>query len=449
MVRGILTLLLLSQLATAAADEDIFDFYFHSLSLPASSQDDFQQLSQLLGYTTLEDAIVLCEQIIEDNSGLQEKNPALYGKLLANLGMILNFGEYYENSIEALDNSMMYLDRSVPQFSPQLINVIMAKASSLISLGKFEEAKQELRRAQHITHRDDGVYSATQLPIIEKLFRVSYQGGEYLDADRQQFFALRGSERAYGYDSEDLLPTLIRLGRYFADRGALTPQFGDNDLRYLRESLFRRSLELYERAVKIIEVNYGPNDPRLVEPLQGLSRTRLMQRTNNKSEEALERALYVIESNPTTDLPDRIDAIIRLGDLYTLTSDSRAGDLYLRAWNLMHENADYNWLKVQAFGTPTRLYPRAQSIVYLDRRPNSADGDSELFIDAEYTVKVDGRVGDVKLLGKNVPNDQVRRLRSQLAASRFRPRIVQGELVETKNLIIHQRFRVAGHIEKK
>ena len=449
MVKAILTLLLLTQLATAAADEDIFDFYFHSLSLPASSQDDFQQLSQLLGYKTLEEAIVLCEQIIEDNSGLQETNPALYGKLLANLGMILNYGEYYENSIEALDNSMKYLDASLPQFSPQLINVIMAKASSLIGLGKFDEATQELRHAQHITHRDDGVYSATQLPIVEELFRVSYQSGEYIDADKQQFFTLRVSERAYGYDSEDLLPTLIRLGRYFADRGALTSQFGDNDQRYLRESLFRRSLDLYERAVNIIEVNYGPNDPRLVEPLQGLSRTRLMQRTNNKSEEALERALYVIESNPTTDLPDRIDAIIRLGDLYTLTSDSRAGDLYLRAWDLMHENADYNWLKVQAFGTPTRLYPRAQSVVYLDRRPSSADEDSELFIDAEYTVKVDGRVGDVKLLGKNVPNDQVRRLRSQLAASRFRPRIVEGELVETKNLIIHQRFRVAGHIETK
>ncbi len=451
MVRRSLALFLLCLFAAyyAAADEDIFDYYFHSLAIPASSQEDYRQLSQLLGYKTLEQAIVLCEQIVEDNTRLQETNPILYGKLLANLGMILNFGEYYENSLELLDNAIAHLEPNLPQFSPQLMNVIMAKSSTLMSLGKLDEAKQELRRAQHITHRDDGVYSATQLPIVEELFKLSYRRGKYLDADKQQTFTLKVSERAYGYDSEELLPTLIRLGKYFSDRAALSSHFGDNEMRYPRESLFRKSLELYERAIKIIEVTYGPNDPRLVKPLQGLSQTRLMQRTNNKSEQALERALYVIESNPTTDLPDRIDAIIRLGDLYTLTSDSRAGDLYLRAWSLMHENADYNWLKVQAFGSPTRLYPRAQSVVYLDRQPSSAAENSELFLDAEYTVKANGRVGNVKLLGKNVPNDQVRRLRSQLAITRFRPRIVDGKIVETQNLIIHQRFVVAGRTEKE
>ena len=326
MVRGTLALLLLSLLAVhhAVADEDIFDYYFHSLVVPTSSQEDYRQLSQLLGYKTLEPAIVLSERILVDNTVLQETNPILYGKLLANLGIILNFGQYYENSLEVLDNAIAHLNPTLPQFSPQLMNVIMAKSSTLMNLGKFDEAIQELRRAQHITHRDDGIYSATQLPIVEELFKISYQRGEYLDADKQQSFTLRVNERAYGEDSEEMLPTLIRLGRYFADRGALSSQFGDNEMRYLRESLFRKSLELYERAIKIVEVNYGSNDPRLVKPLQGLSRTRLMQRANNKSEQALERALYLIESNPATDLPDRIEGIIRLGDLYTMTSDRRA-----------------------------------------------------------------------------------------------------------------------------
>ena len=451
MVRGSLALLLLPLLAVhhAAADEDIFDYYFHSLVVPASAEEDYRQLSQLLGYKTLEQAIVLCEKIVEDNTGLQETDPILYGKLLANLGMILNFGEYYENSLEVLDNAIAQLNPTLPQFSPQLMNVIMAKSSTLMNLGKLDEAIQELRRAQHITHRDDGIYSATQLPIVEELFKISYQRGAYLDADKQQSFTLRVNERAYGEDSEELLPTLIRLGRYFADRGALSSQFGDNEMRYLRESLFRKSLELYERAIKIVEVNYGSNDPRLVKPLQGLSRTRLMQRANNKSEQALERALYLIESNPATDLPDRIDGIIRLGDLYTMTSDRRAKELYLRAWNLMQENTDYHWLKEQAFGAPTRLYPRAQSVVYIDRRPRSVAENSELFIDARYTVKANGRVGEVKLLEKNVPNDQVRRLRSQLAITRFRPRIVDGEVVKTQNLIFHQRFLVAERTEKE
>ena len=182
MVRGRLALLLLPLLAVhhAAADEDIFDYYFHSLAVPASAQEDYRQLSQLLGYKTLEQAILLCEKIVEDNTGLQETDPVLYGKLLANLGMILNFGEYYENSLEVLDNAIAHLNPTLPPFSPQLMNVIMAKSSTLMNLGKLDEATQELRRAQHITHRDDGIYSATQLPIVEELFKISYQRNNIL-----------------------------------------------------------------------------------------------------------------------------------------------------------------------------------------------------------------------------------------------------------------------------
>lgn len=426
---------------SALADEDILDYYHHAVDLPGNSANDLERLANLLNYQTLEEAIVLCEQIIDVNIALQETNPLAYSKLIANLGMILNYGAYYENSLETLDRAESIMVRSLPQFSPHLISILMPKASTLMSLNRTEEARQALRQAQHITRRDDGVYSPDQLPMVNQLFVLSLQNGNVMDADKQQFFTLRVSERAFGRESEALLPTLEKLGRYFAYRAVTSSQFEDPDMRYQQEGLFRTTFELYDRAIKIIEDNYGPNDLRLVNSLQGVSQARLMQRANSKSEQALERALFVIESNPTTDLPDRIEAIIKMGDLYTRTSDSRASETYLRAWNLMEENPDYNWLKTQAFGAPTRLYPRAQSVVYLDRMPSTADG-SELFIDAEYTVRVDGKVGDVKLLAKNVPNEQLKRFRSNLSQARFRPRIVDGEIVETANLIIHQTFRV-------
>ncbi len=55
-----------------------------------------------------------------------------------------------------------------------------------------------------------------------------------------------------------------------------------------------------------------------------------------------------------------------------------------------------------------------------------------------------GRVTNLELLDKNVPNAQVRNLRSRLSATRFRPRIIDGELVATDNLMIHQTYRVAA-----
>ena len=56
-----------------------------------------------------------------------------------------------------------------------------------------------------------------------------------------------------------------------------------------------------------------------MEPLNDLANARLMQLTNRKAAtDALERAFQIIEANPDTDLPDRIMAMIRLADMYTI-----------------------------------------------------------------------------------------------------------------------------------
>ena len=203
----VLTILLTISNGTVA-DEDILDYYFHSLDMPGNSANDFERLGNLLNYQTLEEAIVLCEQIIDDNAALEESNPLIYARLVANLGMILNYGEYYENALESLNRAEALMVQSLPQYSPDLINLLMPKASTLDSLNKTEEAQEVLRLAQHITHRDDGVYSPNQLPMVNQLFKISFQHGDVMSADQQQFFMLRVSERAFGRDSEALLPTL-------------------------------------------------------------------------------------------------------------------------------------------------------------------------------------------------------------------------------------------------
>jgi tetratricopeptide (TPR) repeat protein len=183
------TLLALSN--SAVAEEDILDYYNHSLDLPGDSAIDFERLGNLLNYQTLEEAIVLCEQIIDDNTDLEETNPLTYGKLIANLGMILNYGEYYENALDTLNRAEALIVQSLPQFSPELISVLMPKASTLMSLNQTEEAREALREAQHITHRDDGVYSPDQLPMVNQLFEISFQNGDVMAADQQLFFTLR------------------------------------------------------------------------------------------------------------------------------------------------------------------------------------------------------------------------------------------------------------------
>ena len=48
----------------------------------------------------------------------------------------------------------------------------------------------------------------------------------------------------------------------------------------------------------------------------------------------------------------------------------------------------------------------------------------------------------VKVLEKNVPNEQVRILRYGLRNAIFRPRIEEGNLVDTEGLVLYQPFEV-------
>ena len=94
------------------------------------------------------------------------------------------------------------------------------------------------------------------------------------------------------------------------------------------------------------------------------------------------------------------------------------------------------------FGSPIRLYPTIAPFLYLNRTPNAVDPSDELFIDLQYDVSPDGRATNIEVIEKNVPNEQVRLLRATLRVSRYRPRILNGELVSTDALKIHQLFMV-------
>lgn len=431
----------------AGAEEDVLDYFFDELTFTDEKINfQYRQIQIQLKNDQFELALQVAKNLVDSNSGLSETNPILFGKLLTNLGILLSSQGNYLQAMEALDPALESIEEKVNPFSNILLNVIMARGLTQAELEDFEEAEESFRRAQHITHRTGGVYTPKQLEIINYITGLNLRRGRMRDADREQQFNLRISERSYGKDSEQLLPILQRLGAYFASRGQTIPLAGLQGFRIYRDSLFRQSINLYQRAIKIIEDNYGADNLRLVEPLRGLARTRLLQITNRSaSEAALERALSIVDGNPGTDLPDRVRAMISLGDIYTITGDRRAQGIYLEAWQMMQEDSAYRQLSAEIFGSPTRLHPDVPAVLYLSRRPDAAlEEDVELYIDVAYSVRANGRVNNIHLLEKNVPNAQVRILRSRLADTRFRPRIIEGELVATDNLMIHQIFEVVG-----
>ncbi|SVE15652.1 uncharacterized protein METZ01_LOCUS468506, partial [marine metagenome] len=99
-------------------------------------------------------------------------------------------------------------------------------------------------------------------------------------------------------------------------------------------------------------------------------------------------------------------------------------------------------LAKQMFGSPQRLFPSRNGALYLDRRPDAAEAGDDLFVRIEYTVTDQGKVSHVKVLEKNVPNEQVRMLRYGIRNAKFRPRIDDGEILATEGLTFYQPYEV-------
>ena len=436
-----LALLLMASCRTEANQDALA--YLYEPTLAETQQLMAQRIQLHARNAEFDAASARSQDLLDAVDSLRDANPTTYGQVMINHGTLRCAAGEYQLGLSIINRGMEFLESRTNPFDEMLINGVMAKGICQLQLGSLIDAEDTFRRAQHITHRQKGVYNKEQLPMIGYLTAANLRQRTPLAADQQQRFSLKIAVQSYGPDSIEILPTLARLGGYFASRGNTIPLAADTELRLQRSILFKDSINMYRRAIEIIEVNYGANDLRLLTPLRGLASARMFEITQRRyAESALLRSLEIVDSNPNSDLTDRAQAMVDLGDLYTITSDERAQETYLSAWEILQETPDTQQLAASMFGSPVRLYPTSAPFLYLNRTPNAIDPNDELFIDLQYDVSPDGRATNIEIIEKNVPNEQVRLLRANLRDSRYRPRILNGELVSTEALKFHQLFMV-------
>ena len=436
-----LTLLLIVP-CLAIAEEDTLA-YLYEPALGERQQSMAERIRLHARNTEFDAAITLSQDLLDSADPLRDADPSIYGQVMINHGILRVAAGEYQLGLSIIERGMEFLETRTNPFDEILINSIMAKGICQLLLGSFTDAEDTFRRAQHLTHRNKGVYNKEQLPMISYLAATNLRQRNSLAADQQQRFSLKVAEQSYGPNSIEILPTLTRLGSYFASRGDTIALAAVSELRLLRSILFRDSINLYLRAIEIIELNYGVNDLRLLTPLRGLASARMFEITQRRyAEAALLRSLEIVDSNPNSDLTDRAQAMVDLGDFYIITSDEKARETYLNVWTILQETPETQRLASSLFGSPIRLYPRNSPFLYLERTPDDVTTGDELFANLQYVVSPDGHVRKIEVIDKNVPNKGVRLLRQILRASRYRPRIDNGELVSTEALQIRQLFAV-------
>ena len=60
----------------------------------------------------------------------------------------------------------------------------------------------------------------------------------------------------------------------------------------------------------------------------------------------------------------------------------------------------------------------------------------------KFDITPQGRVADVRVVEKNVPNEQVRMLRQRVRGARYRPSIEEGQVITSQDLRYRQTYQV-------
>ncbi len=420
-------------------------------TIPAEVQTEWRRVLSSIDRRDYAPAREAMERVA---AALTDPTPAIArARLLMDQAIILGINGDQEAALPLIDQGITLIESGLGHFDPALVDLLVIRGLLSFDLRDYAATEAALRRAQHLAHRSDGVYTRTQLPIIDLLREVELAMGNYAHADRETHFILTINEKTFGGNNEALVPVLENAGSFFASQGnrircpePLAPSTQKSaeqaSMEQYRTLQFRDSFDAYNRAIDILEDHYGANDLRLVEPLKGLAIARVKHcMMRNAAEAAMERALSIVSTNPAADVADRARATIDLAEVYTINSDKRAASRYQEAWELLGTAPELIATRSALFDSPKRLYPD-YGISMLKANMTSAGEGETAFIEIEFAVDTKGRVSMIRVIDGNVNNNVQIEMRSRLKNTIFRPRLVAGQPVIAEGLIMRETFMV-------
>ena len=442
-MRKIIFVICFLSVSDVFGDKRVLDFLYQVRSNNSEASLRFEEINQNARNLELERALSEIENITNSPVEISTLSGLNRAKANCNIAIMkIASGDYIDGLIE-LEKSLEAFNDLIKPFDPAIVRALIVKGIASLSVDEYKNSRNALRRAQHILHREEGVFTVNQLPLIDYLALTSLRAGDAYGADREQLFSVTIVKKEFGDKSESIIPRLISVGNYFTQRAMGIPISTEPDSLNQRAWVLKTSRQMHLDTIEILEELYGTDSPKLIGPLRRLARTKLTASMGRKSaEEDLKRALELSSKNEQVDKAEIYAVNVDLGDFYAVTKNEKSAAQYLLSWNLMQkEDAGKNLAK-NYFDSPVRLHPPKISHFSLDRLPDSAEPDTELFVDLEFGINEAGRVVNAKITDKNIPNDQARAVRQREKNTIYRPRIKDGVLVPVEVNQLRQLFKV-------
>lgn len=418
-------------------------------------------------------AIAAGEQLVAAARARTPPEPLALAEALSLLGNAHFGAKDYIAAETAFVESLQTVEQHAGGASVKLLDPLRGLGYTLAAAGRHNEAIQPLERAVLIDRRSYGLYDIGQQTMLRQLAESLSKLGRASEAERHIMYLLQLGERVYGRRDPRQVPILCFVGRWRADAGD-----------------FVGARAIFRHALALVEQKLSPKDPAAVEPLRALAESYTQEvyystlgiktqgprmptdadgasndskplnprYLGNEGADVLERAMKILEAQPSSAHDTLVETLIQTGDWYQIKHQpERALPYYRRAATLNAtlrgapatapaEAATAITTTTSAAAEPAPLsfpvrvyYPSPTRVTRTTLLP--AEQVDERFVEVQFTVTNSGEVSDAKVTGASGTPREVSETLQAIRAARFRPKFVNGEPVATTGMTSREVFR--------
>jgi tetratricopeptide (TPR) repeat protein len=422
-------------------------------ALPAGAVTDdersgvYRQFRQLFDAHRYTEALPVAQQLVkltEEQYGADDPNLVAP---LVNLATTQYRLKDYPTAEQSYLRSVQILEAKSAPTDRALIRPLHGLGATYLAAGAHESASTTLKRAVDLSRNLDGLFNSEQLALLDPLIASYVALGQLAEAEKEHQYAFRVAESTFGKSDPRMLGPLDRYARWFEYVGRYTT-----------------ARALHVRALAIAEKAGGRDSLGNVDPLRGVARSYRLEflygpeqaqgsgqeafdygsslpepgagRLDADGERALRLALQILERNEPVDRSRRGQTLVELGDWYMSGGAiNKALEAYRNAWPDLSATGGAEML---ATPQPLVYRPPASSITRTRLTPEQYD---EVPVTVRFTVERDGRTENVIAAPSTQASETM--LRSVISAvrkARYRPRIADGEPVETADVVHTERM---------
>lgn len=360
----------------------------------------------------------------------------------------------HAGAVEEYARAISLIERSATPYSEDLVIPMAELAEAQAANGRPHEAIESLQRAVAIVRRSAGLYDERQLELLLRLVDLHSSVGE-IDGARDALQYLRRLS-ATQQDTVARSAALTRIATWFCRIG----RFEDGRRTYraaidavsarahpeahLEALLVAPECSLFELAREgvattpgLFERYRGPieRSGRMAAHSPGF-RLHSIRVLRAESEQALVRATRIAAG--LDDENFLVKLLLRAGDWFQMKDHTRAARRYYARAEALARKAGPD----HALSAPVMVfYPQPPSA--LRRRMSAGEQAVERYVEVEFTVRANGRIDRERVIDRDAGKSAVDETLSALRAARFRPRMLNGEALETRGVRYRQRFGAA------